>query len=564
MTTEDLVYGFLPIVTKARQEDGTLRVTGKVAGTELDGDAQRMSDKWLAEALPTWFTTGANVREQHGTIAAGIGKVLSQDGSNWSLDSLIVDPGTIAKVEHEVLKGYSVGIKGCQIVKTASAPKGEIVGGRIVEVSLVDRPCNETCKLDLVKSADKDEAQFVFETLDVEKAGATDTNARADGSAAVTPNADDSGHEKFGTAYDNISTEEELQAALAALNPSSEDYLTQLAALKLRASMINLDHLITLHVGAGDPNAKTEDPDETKAASGGMPPLEPGGEPRYPITDAKSLKNAMQALGRAKAGDKAAVKAHIIARAKALGLSNLLTNTYKTKADMPMPANSDMSGSGVGPDNADTPGPTPTGEDELPAIQAACDAICKLLESEVAELGDNWDELYDIETLLCALRALREFWWSETQQGEVASPDSVSQEADEMVQLSQVADLVKSASADDASDADKALLAELRTALGADLVTKSEHETITANAIAEATKSLVERIEKMEASAAPGGPVKSRPAADVTKASLRETAFAEAEKYERFATQVNDPDARAGYRAKAAEARLRADDLVTK
>jgi len=38
-------------------------------------------------------------------------------------------------------------------VKDIAAPNGRIIGGQIVEVSLVDRPCNPTCTLTLTKAA---------------------------------------------------------------------------------------------------------------------------------------------------------------------------------------------------------------------------------------------------------------------------------------------------------------------------------------------------------------------------------------------------------------------------
>lgn len=64
--------------------------------------------------------------------------------------------------------------------------------------------------------------------------------------------------------------------------------------------------------------------------TGGMPPLTDGGPPRFPIKTSAQLHDAMQALGRVKAGDKADVIAHIKERAGALGLTSELTDTYRT------------------------------------------------------------------------------------------------------------------------------------------------------------------------------------------------------------------------------------------
>jgi hypothetical protein len=48
----------------------------------------------------------------------------------------------------------------------------------------------------------------------------------------------------------------------------------------------------------------------------------PGG--RYPISTPQDLENAIQAFGRGAPDDKPAIKAHIIKRAKALGLESKL------------------------------------------------------------------------------------------------------------------------------------------------------------------------------------------------------------------------------------------------
>jgi DNA-binding ferritin-like protein len=49
----------------------------------------------------------------------------------------------------------------------------------------------------------------------------------------------------------------------------------------------------------------------------------------FPIRNVKDLKNAIQAYGRAKASNKAKVRSHIVKRAKALGHSDLIPETFK-------------------------------------------------------------------------------------------------------------------------------------------------------------------------------------------------------------------------------------------
>lgn len=49
---------------------------------------------------------------------------------------------------------------------------------------------------------------------------------------------------------------------------------------------------------------------------------------RFPITNGDDLKRAIQAVGRAKPGDQAKIKAFIKRRAKELGLSNMIPSSW--------------------------------------------------------------------------------------------------------------------------------------------------------------------------------------------------------------------------------------------
>lgn len=149
MTTATL---FAPIVTKTLDDDGTMTVYGKLTGPDLDLDGQIADPEWLKTAVPAWFEIG-NIREMHQPKAVGKAIDLEQDGDDYYISAKIVDPGSIAKVQHEVLTGFSIGVSQPKIVKDSAAPNGRINGGVIVESSLADRPCNETCKLILAKTA---------------------------------------------------------------------------------------------------------------------------------------------------------------------------------------------------------------------------------------------------------------------------------------------------------------------------------------------------------------------------------------------------------------------------
>ena len=148
MGTDDITRVWAGDILKWDPTPDGLMVHGVAASPALDLDAQVCDPTWLKSAMPDWMRWG-NVREQHSSIAAGVGKTLEAgEADKWSLSSLVVDPSTQAKVKAGVLKGYSVGIKGAQVVKDAAARNGRIVGGKIVEISLVDRPCNPDAMLD--------------------------------------------------------------------------------------------------------------------------------------------------------------------------------------------------------------------------------------------------------------------------------------------------------------------------------------------------------------------------------------------------------------------------------
>jgi len=151
-----ITHAFAADITKAeRDANGDLIVYGKATGPDLDLDKQVCDPAWLKQAMPEWMTWG-NLREMHQPIAAGVGLELAAQGDDWMVKSKCVDEGTAKKIETGVLKGYSVGIRNAQVVKDASAPGGRIVGGSIVEVSYVDRPCNPTATLAIAKAATLD------------------------------------------------------------------------------------------------------------------------------------------------------------------------------------------------------------------------------------------------------------------------------------------------------------------------------------------------------------------------------------------------------------------------
>ena len=142
---------FVDIVKTEKQPDGTLTIYGRPTKEEVDIDGQVADKAWAKEALPEWMKWG-NVREMHTASAVGTGNKLEFDANDdpW-LQATVVDPAAVKKVEAGVYKGLSIGIKDPVIDRDPAAPNGRIVGGKIVEISLVDRPAVASAKFDLVK-----------------------------------------------------------------------------------------------------------------------------------------------------------------------------------------------------------------------------------------------------------------------------------------------------------------------------------------------------------------------------------------------------------------------------
>lgn len=164
-TMANLTTQFFGIEKADKNSDGTLTVYGKATDDSLDIDQQICDADWLKRAMPHWFQTGGNIREQHSNIAAGVAKEYEVKEDGHYITALVVDPVSVKKVENGVLKGFSIGIKNPRVTRDKSAMNGRIVDGQIVEVSLVDRPANPNCQLVLAKSATGDDTIIQVEEL---------------------------------------------------------------------------------------------------------------------------------------------------------------------------------------------------------------------------------------------------------------------------------------------------------------------------------------------------------------------------------------------------------------
>jgi hypothetical protein len=156
LTPDTAVYA--AILKMDEQPDGTLLVHGKATDDTLDSDEQVCDPEWLKSAMPQWFKYG-NIREQHGSVAAGVATEYKSEGSEHFITAHVVDAGSVAKVKAGVLKGFSIGIRKPRVAKDNKALGGRIVDGEIVEISLVDRPANPACTLTMAKTINSELVQ---------------------------------------------------------------------------------------------------------------------------------------------------------------------------------------------------------------------------------------------------------------------------------------------------------------------------------------------------------------------------------------------------------------------
>ena len=169
-TMADFANAYAAIIKADKNDDGTLTVYGKATDDSIDMDQQICDPAWLDRAMPEWFKSGGNIREQHSQIAAGVAKEYEAKTDGHYISALVVDPVSVRKVETGVLRGFSIGIKSPRVVRDTKAANGRIIDGQIIEVSLVDRPANPNAKLIMAKSIEGESSLVQVEELHEYKA----------------------------------------------------------------------------------------------------------------------------------------------------------------------------------------------------------------------------------------------------------------------------------------------------------------------------------------------------------------------------------------------------------
>jgi hypothetical protein len=102
----DLTTSYFSIEKSDKQADGTLMVYGKATDDSVDIDQQICDAAWLDRAMPAWFKSGGNIREQHSSIAAGVAKEYESKADGHYIMAHVVDPVSVKKVDAGVLRGF--------------------------------------------------------------------------------------------------------------------------------------------------------------------------------------------------------------------------------------------------------------------------------------------------------------------------------------------------------------------------------------------------------------------------------------------------------------------------
>lgn len=561
----DTTYAWAPITKSEKQDDGTLIVYGPAASSDLDRDQQRLNADWLDEAMPRWLNDsgGGAVREQHDpkrAVGVGVGLSKSADGAHL-VTAKIVDPVAVKKIEHGVLKGFSVGIKNPKITMgKADAPGGEVVAGDVIEISVVDRPCNPTTLFSVAAKADGAESLALVEDAQVVE--------KSDAEAFGLP----------AELYERLATP--VKDALARL----ADGGATVSAETVKSDESGAPQLtVNVHVAAPSPDAEKADlsaAGRRKAAAAGA--AMPDGS--YPIKSKADLRKAIRAVGRGGA-EHDAIRKHIITRAKALGLEAMVPENWQAdgslkKADVdeelvakaeqvlrdvralaPALAKAD---DGDGSDGAEGESEDIAGADQAIAV------IAKLIIAEAESLAmGNLNEACDIDLLLSAVRSLK--WFKDREEAEQTGGADMELADKPATQTSAPAASDGDEGDEEEDEDDDATASKTE----APTLTKADVTELVKSAVAEANKAAEERttalaadlakaqqtINELKALPQPGGPVLTRTNTQEDAARKSDAALlqAQAREFLAKADQCSDRYLADGYREKAAELMAKAD-----
>ncbi|MGB9152330.1 MAG: hypothetical protein WCD70_04495, partial [Alphaproteobacteria bacterium] len=464
----EITHAYLGNLLHKRGDDGFLYVKGLVSDDTLDLDQQRCDPAWLDDAIPKWFKSAGNIRVMHQPVVGGKAKEIAKNGTGWDANIKVTNKQADIDIEEGALTGLSVGIKNARVEKSLSAPNGLIVGGDIIEVSLVDRPANPSCVIEIAKMAGDG---WQFTGIEASEGDQKD--------AVVTETQDDE------------EDEDEETKDLTEIGPNTEAFIKENPIKTAVADCTTCDgtgKIMDGHRDCPDCDGKSAEPDGTvlvpdaakfvqaftglvskrqmtNAEINDLPDsafayIEPGGTkdpsgktvPRgnrhFPLNDAPHVRNALARASQSPFGDKAMPK--IRAAAARMGIKvtdkGVTADLVKVMAD----------GDGVWTHDPEQ-------------LKAVAQGIVDFFKAELDEYVNGDNESWDISMLSNVLNGWFSWWTHEAQEGETEAPFTDDSGDDQMayIGLGVSPDLIKSATADDATDDTKnELRAEIRKALG--------------------------------------------------------------------------------------------------
>ena len=441
-TVNDLTTSYFSIEKADRQPDGTLMVYGKATDDSVDIDQQICDAAWLDRAMPAWFKSGGNIREQHSSIAAGVAKEYEAKADGHYIMAHVVDPVSVKKVDAGVLRGFSIGIKSPRVVRDQKAANGRIIDGQIVEVSLVDRPANPNCQLVLAKSVDGESSLIQVEELteDIIKhpghdqsshgrgggsaggmgapaAGAAGGGGGGGGGSAGGDAGGDSGGGKAKVS-DDAKTKikavgertRDLQHELKDNNPS-DDPVRDKASRTVNAAR---SHIERAH--------QTDDPKESaselKKAKSKLESAKNNLEDQNYNSEAETIHNIQVDLnslavfvGRAGKSTDAELRKALQSALHLLSLTKSEETSMKDTVELPVEAIGDLL------------------KFDKTQYEAAREALANLISIEAGEMREGHNEIQSIGHLLEAVMHLHAWYEGEEAEGEVVEEETIIERA---------------------------------------------------------------------------------------------------------------------------------------
>jgi Caudovirus prohead serine protease len=285
---------FLPLSKVKDNKDGTCTVSGYASTPALDLDGEVVSLDAVRKALPGYWEY-RNIREMHTNSAVGVAKEANIDEKGLFLTSRIVDRDAVQKCLEGVYKGYSIG--GKKLAKNGNT----ITDIELIEVSIVDRPANPECCIDVAKQAKTPGATAYLMKARAPRSPQTRALAKmAQAVEALAKEGPPAAHDGFSLPAEKIA------------DPPSTD--TNLCS---KHNLANCAKCAAKAAKKAKKVAKREVSRKERTALASSGAALPNGS--FPIANRSDLSNARQAVGRAK--NPGVARAHIKQRATALGVT---------------------------------------------------------------------------------------------------------------------------------------------------------------------------------------------------------------------------------------------------